>query len=76
MQTFEFKEGKRVKPNGSRLIGGIHCKEPVLLQAVTKEGQMHAFSSEEVPLADRKSIGKALMHMDKNDEIVDLFVRE
>ncbi|MDU0328981.1 DNA gyrase subunit A [Paenibacillus sp. 3LSP] len=76
VQTFEFKEGKRVKPNGSRLVGGIHCKEPVLLQAVTKEGQMHTFSSEDAPIADRKSIGKAMMSVDKNDEIVDLFVKE
>src|SRR5690606_5256029 len=27
VQTFEFKEGKRVKPNGSRIAGGFHCKE-------------------------------------------------
>lgn len=76
LQTFEFKEGKRVKPNGSRLVGGIHCKEPVTLLAVTKEGQMHSFSTEDAPLAERKSIGKALVHVDKNDEIVDLFVKE
>lgn len=75
VQTFEFKEGKRVKPNGSRLIGGIHCKEPVMLLAVTKEGQMHSFSSEGAPLADRKSIGKALVHLDKNDEISELLLK-
>lgn len=76
LQTFEFKEGKRVKPNGSRLVGGIHCKEPATLTAVTKEGQMHNFSSEDAPLADRKSIGKALAPIDKNDEIVDFFIKE
>ncbi|RRJ66206.1 DNA gyrase subunit A [Paenibacillus oralis] len=76
LQTFEFKEGKRVKPNGSRLVGGVHCKEPVPLLAVTKEGRMHSFSSEAAPLAERKSVGKALAHVDKNDEIVDLFVKE
>ncbi|MUG24670.1 DNA gyrase subunit A [Paenibacillus macerans] len=76
VQTFEFKEGKRVKPNGSRLVGGIHCKEPATLTAVTKEGQMHNFSSEDAPLADRKSIGKALAPIDKNDEIVDFFIKE
>ncbi|MED4956210.1 DNA gyrase subunit A [Paenibacillus macerans] len=76
LQTFEFKEGKRVKPNGSRLVGGIHCKEPATLTAVTKEGQMHNFSSEDAPLADRKSIGKALAPIDKNDEIVDFFIKD
>ncbi|MCM3698019.1 DNA gyrase subunit A [Paenibacillus macerans] len=76
LQTFEFKEGKRVKPNGSRLVGGVHCKEPMTLLVVTKEGRMHSFSTENATLAERKSIGKALAHVDKNDEIVDLFVKE
>lgn len=75
VQTFEFKEGKRVKPNGSILAGGFHCKEPLLLSAVTKDGVIHNFSSEDAPLADRKSIGKSLAPVAKNDHIADLFVR-
>lgn len=75
VQTFEFKEGKRVKPNGSILAGGFHCKEPLLLSAVTKDGAIHSFSSEDAPLADRKSIGKSLAPVAKNDHIADLFVR-
>ncbi|KAA2301275.1 DNA gyrase subunit A, partial [Clostridioides difficile] len=27
LATFEFKEGKRVKPNGSRIVGAFYCKE-------------------------------------------------
>lgn len=76
LQTFEFKEGKRVKPNGSRLVGGIHCKEPITLEVVTREGHTHNFSTESAPLAERKSIGKVLVPVDKNDEIVDLIVKE
>ncbi|MCA1291807.1 DNA gyrase subunit A [Paenibacillus sp. alder61] len=72
VQTFEFKEGKRVKPNGTRLAGGFHSKEPLALLAVTKEGTLHSFSSEDAPLADRKSIGKQLVPVDKKDELVDL----
>lgn len=75
VQTFEFKEGKRVKPNGRILAGGFHCKEPLLLSAVTKDGAIHSFSSEDAPLADRKSIGKSLAPVAKNDYIADLFVR-
>ncbi|MEF2964249.1 DNA gyrase subunit A [Paenibacillus sp. M1] len=75
VQSFEFKEGKRVKPNGSRLVGGFHCKEPLALLAVTKEGGMHHFNSEDSPLADRKSVGKQLVPVDKQDEITDLLVR-
>ncbi|WP_410768480.1 DNA gyrase subunit A [Fontibacillus sp. BL9] len=75
VQSFEFKEGKRVKPNGSRLAGGFHCKEPLSLLAVTKEGGTYPFSSEDAPLADRKSIGKQLAPVDKKDEIIDLMIR-
>lgn len=75
VQSFEFKEGKRVKPNGSRIAGGFHCKEPLSLAAVTKEGVSYQFSSEEAPLSDRKSIGKLLAQVDKKDEIIDLYVR-
>ncbi|WP_435925419.1 DNA gyrase subunit A [Paenibacillus sp. DYY-L-2] len=76
VQSFEFKEGKRVKPNGSRLIGGFHCREPLALAAVMHDGAIHHFSTEDGPLADRKSIGKLLIPIDKKDEIVDLFIRE
>lgn len=72
VQTFEFKEGKRVKPNGTRIVGGFHCKEPVTIIAMTREGQAYSFSSESAPLADRKSIGKIMAHVEKQDEIVDL----
>lgn len=76
VQSFEFKEGKRVKPNGSRLIGGFHCKEPLALAAVMHDGVIHHFSTEDAPLADRKSVGKLLIPIDKKDEISDLLVRE
>lgn len=72
VQTFEFKEGKRVKPNGTRIVGGFHCKEPITIIAMTREGQIYSFSSESAPLADRKSIGKIMAHVEKQDEIVDL----
>ncbi|WMT42767.1 DNA gyrase subunit A [Paenibacillus sp. D2_2] len=74
VQTFEFKEGKRVKPNGSRIAGGFHCKEPITIVAMTREGQAYSFSSESAPLADRKSIGKIMAHIEKQDEIVDLLI--
>ncbi|HEY4390196.1 MAG TPA: DNA gyrase subunit A [Paenibacillus sp.] len=74
VQTFEFKEGKRVKPNGSQIAGGFHCKEPITIVAMTREGQAYSFSSESAPLADRKSIGKIMAHIEKQDEIVDLLI--
>lgn len=68
--SFEFKEGKRVKPNGNQLIGGFHSKDPISFTAFTKEGQMYYFSSEQAPLSDRKSIGKAVAPIEKNDMII------
>ncbi|WP_307395610.1 DNA gyrase subunit A [Paenibacillus anaericanus] len=76
VQSFEFKEGKRVKPNGSRMIDVFHCKEPLTIMAVTKDGGKHLFSSESAPLSERKSIGKAIAPVDKNDEIVELLVMQ
>ncbi|MNX42734.1 DNA topoisomerase 4 subunit A [compost metagenome] len=76
IQSFEFKEGKRVKPNGSRIAGAYFCKEPLQITAVNKDGKTFIFSSEQAPIMDRKSIGKAMSQMDKNDEIVDLFVNK
>ncbi|MGN7413568.1 DNA gyrase subunit A [Paenibacillus sp. SAF-068] len=72
LATFEFKEGKRVKPNGSRIAGAFYCKEQRNLTVMTKEGQVHPISSEGVPITERKHIGKLLVPVDKQDEIVEL----
>lgn len=73
MPTFEFKEGKRVRPNGSRLVGAFYCKEPLELTAITQSGAVHAFSSESAPLSERRSIGKQLVAVEKKDEIISLY---
>ncbi|SET49671.1 DNA gyrase subunit A [Paenibacillus sp. NFR01] len=73
MQTFEFKEGKRVRPNGSRLTGAFYCREALELTAITQSGLVHTFTSEAAPLGERKSIGKALVPVEKKDEIISLF---
>ncbi|MEO2207307.1 DNA gyrase subunit A [Paenibacillus pabuli] len=72
--TFEFKEGKRVKPNGSRIAGAFYCREQRNVTVMTKEGQAYAISSEGVPITERKHIGKLLVHVDKQDEIVELLM--
>lgn len=73
MPTFEFKEGKRVRPNGSRLVGAFYSKEPIELHAVTREGQSHIFSTESAPLGERRSTGKQIVPVEKKDEIISLF---
>ncbi|ULO09398.1 DNA gyrase subunit A [Paenibacillus sp. 19GGS1-52] len=70
LPTFEFKEGKRVRPNGSKLVGAYYCREPLELTAVTHDGLSHTFSSESAPLGERKSIGKQIVPVEKKDEII------
>ncbi|MDN8587681.1 DNA gyrase subunit A [Paenibacillus sp. 11B] len=74
LATFEFKEGKRVKPNGSRIAGAFYCREQRNVTVMTKEGQSHHISSESVLITERKHIGKLLVHVDKQDEIVELIL--
>jgi topoisomerase IV subunit A len=69
MPTFEFKEGKRIRPNGSRLAGAFYCKEPLELTAVTREGAFYNFTSEAAPIGERRSIGKLIVPVEKKDEI-------
>ncbi|WP_435171417.1 DNA gyrase subunit A [Paenibacillus glycanilyticus] len=75
VQTFEFKEGKRVKPNGSALVAALYCKEELGIIALTSQGGQLAASSEKAPIEDRKSIGRILLPLDKNDVIATIFIR-
>ncbi|MDQ0491920.1 DNA gyrase subunit A [Paenibacillus brasilensis] len=70
--TFEFKEGKRVRSNGTRIVAAFYCREAIQLQVITAEGQMLSFLSEKAPLADRKDTGKLLAPVEKKDEIVNV----
>ncbi|MUG72679.1 MULTISPECIES: DNA gyrase subunit A [Paenibacillus] len=70
--TFEFKEGKRVKPNGSMLLGAFTVKEPFDLTAILNSGEKATFSTEQTPIDERKSSGKQMIALDKKDWIVDL----
>lgn len=72
--TFEFKEGKRVKPNGSRIAGAFYCREPLHIIAYSQEGTAIAFDSEKAPINERKSIGKLLADVGKKGEITDIIL--
>ncbi len=73
--TFEFKEGKRVKPNGDRLVGAIHCKEEREIVMLSASGTVLGFLSEKTPIEDRKSIGRAMGAVEKKDPIVSVYPR-
>ncbi|RED60369.1 DNA gyrase subunit A [Cohnella lupini] len=75
IQTFEFKEGKRVRPNGTKLIAAFHVKEAVSLLALTAGGSVSEFSSENAPLDDRKGQGKLMTAVDRGDVLAESFIK-
>jgi topoisomerase IV subunit A len=73
---FEFKEGKRVKPNGTKLLSAFTVKHAIQLTAVLSSGEMVSFSSEAAPIEDRKSTGKSIISIaSKNDVVIDVIRR-
>ena len=73
IQTFEFREGKRVKPNGTKLVAAFHVKEAAYLQAVTAAGTALENLSEEAPLEERRSQGKPFVSADRADPLVEAY---
>lgn len=71
--TFEFKEGKRVRSNGSVLLKSFIVKLDYEITAMLASGESVRFSTEAAPLDDRKSTGKLLIPAAKNDAIIDIF---
>ncbi|MEB3101345.1 DNA gyrase subunit A [Ferviditalea candida] len=70
--TFEFKEGKRVKPNGSRLIKAFYVRDAIELKALIQPGDPLTFSTEQVAIEDRKSIGRPVIKLEKNAELMNV----
>lgn len=72
VQTFEFKDGKRVKPNGTKLIKAFYVREPYNLRFVFDGRDPITLSTEQISIDDRRAYGKAAATMSKNDSIVDI----
>ncbi|CAM4326977.1 DNA gyrase subunit A [Saccharibacillus endophyticus] len=70
--TFEFKEGKRVKPNGNRIMAAYNTSDTLPAVAVLSNGERLEFPAGKAPLTERKHIGKALINVEKSDTILDL----
>ncbi|NMM54211.1 DNA gyrase subunit A [Paenibacillus aquistagni] len=73
IQTFEFKEGKRVKPNGSKLVGAFYSREAYTITMLTSQHEVHHLITEHASLMDRKSIGKSAVTLDKGETILEAF---
>ncbi|MCR8641680.1 DNA gyrase subunit A [Paenibacillus sp. N1-5-1-14] len=72
IMTFEFKEGKRVRPNGSTLFRSFIVKLDYELTAIVSTGERVRFSTETAPLDDCRSTGKQLIPVAKGQSIVDV----
>lgn len=69
IQTFEFKDGKRVKPNGSELFKALFVKESYEMRVILSEQPVSTVSTERFPIEDRKSIGKGIITLGKTERI-------
>ncbi|UKS30522.1 DNA gyrase subunit A [Paenibacillus sp. HWE-109] len=72
IMTFEFKEGKRVRPNGAALIRTFIVKMDYLITAIMSNGEKLRFSTETAPLEDRKSQGKQMIPVTKTESIIEV----
>ncbi|WP_458122052.1 DNA gyrase subunit A [Paenibacillus sp. Z6-24] len=71
VSTFELKEGKRVKPNGNRIIAAFICKENRSFIAIVPPNRTIPFNSKlAVQTDERRHIGKPIVTLDKNDAII------
>ncbi|WEK55766.1 MAG: DNA gyrase subunit A [Candidatus Cohnella colombiensis] len=73
IQTFEFKEGKRVRPNGTKLIAGFYVKDEASIIALMNSGTVSEFNSESAPIDDRRGIGKLMTAVERTDLLVDAY---
>ncbi len=69
IQTFEFKDAKRVKSNGSSLICAFFVREEKMFRLITSNRQHHPLSSEKLKIEDRKSAGKSLLPLEKGEQV-------
>jgi topoisomerase-4 subunit A len=75
IQTFEFKEGKRVRPNGTRIVAAFHVKEAFDIVTITSGMATAEFSTEAAPIDDRRSTGKAVVQADRSEPIIEAFLK-
>lgn len=75
VQTFEFKEGKRVRPNGASLVGAYYSKAAKEIVAFTSSGAKLIATSEKAPIEERKAIGKLVFPVEKSDVITNTLAR-
>jgi topoisomerase-4 subunit A len=72
IQTFEFKDGKRVKPNGTELFKALFVKDNYELRVILSEQPVATVSTERFPIEDRKSTGRGIITLGKMERIEEI----
>ena len=72
VSTFEFKEGKRVRSNGTQLVKAFLVKEAYMLSVVTSTGEVRTVDTVQVPIEDRRATGKQVVSLAKDQQILDI----
>jgi topoisomerase-4 subunit A len=67
--TFEFKEGKRVKPNGQVLVSAAYVRKEAGFITALSSGKTTAFTSKSVPIADLRANGTSIVPVEKGDKV-------
>ncbi|MFD2332059.1 DNA gyrase subunit A [Cohnella sp. GCM10020058] len=75
IQTFEIKEGKRVRPNGTRLVAAYYVKDDVGIVTVTAGGTYGEFRSDSTPLEDRRGTGRTIGAIERTDPLAETFLK-
>lgn len=74
VQTFEFKDsGRGVRPNGTKLIAGYLVKEAYDLGIIVDDQIGERLSTEEIPIDERRSPGKSVIKLAKEQIIMSTF---
>ncbi len=68
--TFEFKEGKRMKPNGTCLVKAFLVKQEFQVTAILNNGKAASFSTESTILEHRFAPGKSMIPTIEKSEYV------
>lgn len=68
-QTFEFKEGKRIRSNGEKLIWSALSEASETWTAKLDSGDAVEFQSQHIPIEERRATGKQMIAVKKEGTI-------
>lgn len=70
--TFEFKKGKRIKPNGNVIVAAFWVKEAYDLNAIKSDQTSEMFNTEQTPIAELRSHGRTKLELEKSVVVTEI----